>query len=350
VVAAVSVAMLVAMISGIVVHARIFSDFFTFRPRAAAQRRWLDLHNLLAVLCLPFLLMIVYTGLTIKSRTYLPVPAGPQRAAPSPKLATAPPAPVVSPDLTALYGDAERVLGAGRIAFVTVKEDKGARLFVASRAFDDRLNLSTDTATFDRASGALLGTTRVDRAAYLTQRVFAGLHFGQFAGLPVRWLYFLLGLAGTAMIATGLILFSIKRPNPVVAAISTACVTGLVFACLAHLTASRFLPVSQGDREWLEAVIFFAAWGAGFGHAALRPRVKAWCEQSFAIALLAAMLALADVAALAASRPFIDDARSPIDVFLIAVAFVFVILGRRYPGMVRDRELRRQRSPAPAGA
>src|SRR5690606_39216626 len=104
IVAAVSVAMLVAMLSGIIVHRRIFKDFFTFRPRAKAQRRWLDLHNLLAVLGLPFLLMIVYTGLSIKSQTYLPIPAGPRPVAPARPLA---PAPEVPPggmaSLTHLY-------------------------------------------------------------------------------------------------------------------------------------------------------------------------------------------------------------------------------------------------------
>ncbi len=55
--------MLVAAVSGIIIHKRIFRDFFTFRPRAAAQRSWLDGHNATGVVLLPFHLMIAYTGL-----------------------------------------------------------------------------------------------------------------------------------------------------------------------------------------------------------------------------------------------------------------------------------------------
>ncbi|WP_163591160.1 PepSY-associated TM helix domain-containing protein, partial [Klebsiella variicola] len=55
-------AMLVALISGIVTHRRIFADLFTFRRDKAAQRSWLDAHNVTGVLALPFHLMITYTG------------------------------------------------------------------------------------------------------------------------------------------------------------------------------------------------------------------------------------------------------------------------------------------------
>ncbi|KAG1243619.1 hypothetical protein G6F68_015757 [Rhizopus microsporus] len=65
--------MLLALVSGVVVHKRIFKDFFTFRP-GKGQRSWLDAHNLSAVLTLPFLFMIGYTGLTFFYSSYLPWP------------------------------------------------------------------------------------------------------------------------------------------------------------------------------------------------------------------------------------------------------------------------------------
>ena len=54
--------MLVAIISGIVTHRRIFADFFTFRP-GKGSRSWIDGHALVAVAALPYHLMITYTGL-----------------------------------------------------------------------------------------------------------------------------------------------------------------------------------------------------------------------------------------------------------------------------------------------
>ena len=64
-------AMLVAIISGIIIHKKIFKDFFTFRP-GKGQRSWLDGHNASAVLLLPFHLMITYTGLVIFFLIYMP--------------------------------------------------------------------------------------------------------------------------------------------------------------------------------------------------------------------------------------------------------------------------------------
>ncbi|EEF93383.1 hypothetical protein CATMIT_01987, partial [Catenibacterium mitsuokai DSM 15897] len=46
--------MLIAIFTGIVIHKRIFKDFFTFRPKNGGQRAWLDGHNLTGVLGLPF--------------------------------------------------------------------------------------------------------------------------------------------------------------------------------------------------------------------------------------------------------------------------------------------------------
>lgn len=63
IVGACAMVLLIALISGIVTHRRIFADFFTFRPDRSRQRAWLDAHNLFGVLALPFHLMITYTGL-----------------------------------------------------------------------------------------------------------------------------------------------------------------------------------------------------------------------------------------------------------------------------------------------
>lgn len=63
--------MLVALVSGIVIHKRFFKDFFVFRP-GKGPRSWLDVHNVGGVLVLPFHLMITYTGLVIFYLIYMP--------------------------------------------------------------------------------------------------------------------------------------------------------------------------------------------------------------------------------------------------------------------------------------
>ena len=64
--------MLVAMLTGIVAHKKIFKDFFTFRA-GKGHRSWLDAHNLLGVTTLPFHLMITWSGLLFFLFTYMPV-------------------------------------------------------------------------------------------------------------------------------------------------------------------------------------------------------------------------------------------------------------------------------------
>src|SRR5690606_17603614 len=69
---AAAVAALVALVTGVVVHRKLFADFFTLRLRRSAQRGWLDLHNVGAVVGLPFCLMICYTGLVTLMHQYMP--------------------------------------------------------------------------------------------------------------------------------------------------------------------------------------------------------------------------------------------------------------------------------------
>ncbi|MBL4836064.1 MAG: PepSY domain-containing protein, partial [Kordiimonadaceae bacterium] len=54
--------MFVSIITGVIVHKKIFKDFFTFRPQKG-QRSWLDMHNVLAVMSLPFHIIVTYSGL-----------------------------------------------------------------------------------------------------------------------------------------------------------------------------------------------------------------------------------------------------------------------------------------------
>ena len=65
--------MLAALVSGVVIHRKIFREFFTFRPGKHTQRSTLDLHNLTGVVALPFHFFFALSGLTIFAGIYLPV-------------------------------------------------------------------------------------------------------------------------------------------------------------------------------------------------------------------------------------------------------------------------------------
>ena len=65
-----SLFMLIAIVSGVVIHKRIFKDMFTFR-RNKGSRTWLDAHNISSVLALPFHLMITYWEADFQYATHL---------------------------------------------------------------------------------------------------------------------------------------------------------------------------------------------------------------------------------------------------------------------------------------
>ena len=57
--------MLAALVSGVVMHRRIFRELFTFRPNKQTRRSTLDLHNLTGVVALPFHFVFAFSGLVV---------------------------------------------------------------------------------------------------------------------------------------------------------------------------------------------------------------------------------------------------------------------------------------------
>ncbi|GAB3382290.1 hypothetical protein GCM10027514_22280 [Azotobacter armeniacus] len=125
----------------------------------------------------------------------------------------------------------------------------------------------------------------------------AGLHFAQFGGYPMRWLYFLCSAVSCAMIATGLVLFVIRQRLKVAEAnagqgfrlvecLNVGTVAGLMLGCVVLLWAGRLLPADLAGRAGLEVRLFFAVWALAFAHAWRRPPMAAWREQLWAVVLL----------------------------------------------------------------
>jgi uncharacterized iron-regulated membrane protein len=116
---------LLALVTGIVVHKKIFKDFFTFRP-GKGQRSWLDAHNVVGVTALPFFVMIIYSGLTLQG--YMPEPL---LAVPGAQKRPAPPveetSPVTRPSvpMTQIVEQAEKLLGPGEIGSISLGQPAG---------------------------------------------------------------------------------------------------------------------------------------------------------------------------------------------------------------------------------
>ncbi|MFX7878702.1 PepSY-associated TM helix domain-containing protein, partial [Acinetobacter baumannii] len=63
----------------------------------------------------------------------------------------------------------------------------------------------------DGATGKRLETRDSVGPAAEVRGVMYALHLGRFSDLQLRWLYFLVSLAGTAMVGTGLVMWTVKR-------------------------------------------------------------------------------------------------------------------------------------------
>lgn len=351
--------MLVAIVTGIIVHKKIFADFFTFRP-AKGQRSWLDAHNVLSVVALPFHLMITYSGLLFFAVTFMPLViaahygAGEEnRRLYSDELngrvaLLAEPAGVAAPlPLAPLLAQAEARWGEASVQSLDIRHpgDAQARVMVRQARFGPLRN--GETLVFDGASGELLEALPAIRSTpKAINDVLLGLHEGLFAGPLLRWLYFLSGLLGTAMIATGLVLWTVKRRQRaqkqigadhrglvLVERLNVGTVAGLPIAIAAYFWANRLIPAGlEGRAEW-EAHAMFIAWALLLLHALLRPVSRAWVEQAWiaaaAFTLLPVLNALTTDRHLGASLPQGDWVMAGFDLTMLAFGLAFAALAWR---------------------
>lgn len=304
-----SMAGLLVIMAGVLIHARLFKDFFSFRP-SQSPRRLLDLHNLSGVFALPFFLTILLSGLVLSFPQYLPAGIFAVYEEQAGELASeardtfSRPALGQSGQLASLDAMAAQARARwqdGEPAFVRVWHPGDAGAYVEiSRSLADRLSTDGETLFFDGASGQLLHQSRLQPAAS-TYSLLAGLHVTHFQQPLLRLLYFLAGIAGCLMLVSGLLYWNEKRRWRVpqgrvglrsVELLAAILVSGLPLATLSMLTANRLLPENLAQRASWEIWLFFAAWLVATLHGLLAifcsdASRAPWRAQCAAIALLA---------------------------------------------------------------
>lgn len=356
--------MLVAIVSGIITHRRFFRDFFTFRPFAHPQRAWLDGHNILGVIGLPFHIIIVYSGLITLMFLYFPWGAlwsyhGNQSAffadaydappAHSAKGASAVMVPFYAVLSTVRLENPH--FSAGRIV-VQNPGDQAATIAVF--ALDTSgLSARPDVLVFDAISGNEIFRNLEPSAIRESWNVLYGLHMGRFAEPVFRFVLFLLGVAGTGVVGTGLVLWSVKREKSVyfgagrglVHVLNVASLAGFPFACGVYFLANRLLPVGGAQRASWEVASFYAAIILCALFAILRSRRAVWRD---IFALTSACFGVLPIVGAATGLPgmFYSGGQTSTvlvigDGVMMAVALCFAILALRV-----SRQSHRQGKPA----
>jgi uncharacterized iron-regulated membrane protein len=360
-----SVIMFAGMITGIIAHKNIFKDFFTFRP-GKGQRSWLDGHNLLSVGSLPFHLIVTYSGLLFFVYQFMPaVPnlvydANEGRSVALqfyqgtygvPGATIAGPAGTAAPltALAPLLDEVDAQWGEGKTTSVEVRNPGDANARVIFRPLPSETIAFPDySLIFDGVSGALVENypgPYIYPAGYADQAL-KGLHKGLFAGPFLRVLYLFMGVAGTAMIGTGLLLWSNKRKSKLLVAdaqphfgivlvdcLNLGTLIGLPIAIAAYFWANRLLPAGMAGRaEWevhamyltLAALLLYPAW---------RPLDKAWRDllwlAAAAYCLLPVLNALTTARHLGNSLPQGDWIMAGFDLSALASGLVFAVFALR---------------------
>ncbi len=314
--------MLVALVSGVIIHRKLFREFFTFRPKKKLQRKVLDLHDLTGVVALPFHFFFALSGLIIFAYIYLPVsetvlqePAlkHAQAEAEAKGLPFAPadiPAPMGSVDT--MISQAKQIWRErgqpGEVGYLVVNYPGDSNAYVSIyRAGNDTVSLVGQGIHFNAVSGELIYQEPAPSVVGGINEFLTGLHLQHFEHWLLRWLYMIGGLAGCVCIATGFIFFLEKRKRDLESRLALRCVdalavstiTGMLLATISILVANRLLPPELVDKDVWEIRLFCGAWLLAMGHAFWRSAsmVKggvssAWQEQCWGIAALSALAVL----------------------------------------------------------
>lgn len=366
--------MLVALVAGVITHKKLFKDFFRLRWRSGGQRAWLDGHNLTGVLALPFHLMIAYTGVAIFATSYIfggtqasyggdveqffAEAGGSYERAEVGRPFTGP-----LHSLDALVADAQRRMGVP-VDWAAIHHPADASALISfGTEHSRRVAWDMQQVHYDAATGAFVQQSAPPTAGYDTYAFLGGLHMAQFGGAPLRWLYFVLGLAGCVMLATGMQVWVRKREQRVAAAgaasgyglvraLNVGVVAGMPFAVAAMLLANRLLPASLANRSTVEVQAFCAAWIAAALWGAARDRQGRGWRDLFALTAAAmAAIPLANVATaphshLAATVARGDGSLAAVDLLAAAFALAYAWLARRAQARARAQPRPPTRIPA----
>lgn len=309
-----SLGLMVALTTGLIIHRRIFAEFFTFRPGQGVRSR-LDAHTTFSVLALPFHLMITYSGVAILMFFFMPWAMFANYSNPLPyfemiisRTHTAPAsghtAPLVS--VNTVLSAAEVVWKGGRAERIRVTNPGNTNATITvDRHLNGLVAGPNANLTFNGVTGALVGPTSQTSAA--ATAIFS-LHLAHFARPALRWLLFLCGATGTAMVASGLILWTAKRRRnlldpeysrrgfQIVETLNVAVLAGYPAATAALFWANRLLPLSIASRANVEILCAFGCWGLLLVWSAARPMRKARVEVLGVAALLFLLLPIVNAA------------------------------------------------------
>jgi len=211
------------VITGIIAHKRITKDAFKLRRGGNGQQAQIDLHNRFGLWASPFHLVIGITGtyfglagiilIVIATLNY-----GGDRDAVVDQIFT--PDPVLAPQegkpaIGKAFAQMETLAPEKSPIFLTVHEVGEPEQFIEIYAKAPNRMIYAEGYRFDTA-GNYIGVAGYENGEWGKQLLWSmyRLHFGDFAGLVSKWLYFVLGVMLTMLCVSGMEIWLSKKAHP----------------------------------------------------------------------------------------------------------------------------------------
>ena len=323
-----------ALISGtVLLLPRLKRQLFALRPEGGRRRAWLDLHNLLGLTALPFHLVIAIT--TAVFVFYAPLEQAMRALSPAADTGVAeaagqgellPPATLLArAQAFAPALQAERMvfdaLDDRTEALVVVLGETatgGRRLYVALNPYGGALRYRNSGGSFYHA----------------VSDAFAALHFGNYGGYLLRWLYFVLALAGAVLFYTGNLLWLGKRARgerrdvQLLAALTVGTSCGAICGMATMLLTARFQPLLPLTAETLAHASYYLPFLAANAYALRRGAGATAVLLCISIVLLCAIPATTGLAA-AGWLPFAPRLLLPVDATALLLALTLYPFARK---------------------
>lgn len=298
--------LLLALLSGIIVHARFTESFTTYRPERSRHVRWLDTHNVIGVWLLPFHVMIAFSGALLGlAGIFISVLAfvvfqGDVEEAQSLLLGEEPePTNVVAPmaSVQSMIVDTDRHAPPGEVVFIDFHHwgDENAVVRI-SRTVPERLGLGKEF-VYRGATGELLEVRDFgDTYAGAVYAAMVPLHYGTFGGPVLKVAYALLGLGLCMLIVSGCYVWIERRrtraPRASMALerVVPAFTFGMAAATGAALASHHALDTT--DMPFWIGAVYFSTWLAVGAAVAMAP---AGARSKIGAAAVAAFFALAPI-------------------------------------------------------
>ncbi|WP_426286111.1 PepSY-associated TM helix domain-containing protein [Luteibacter sp. E-22] len=312
-----------ALLTGLLIHLpNLVRELFALRPGHNLKRLWQDAHNVIGILSLPFHVIFAITGallcLTLVMLIAFNTVAFDGKLMPAfERMTSALPATQDKGGTAVMLSPAElgararqAALSAGAASF----EPDYMRYVHYGRqgAAAEVRGTSTKTlgeygmVSLDATNGRVLGMqlSGVRDANHATYSAIFGLHFGSFGGLSLRWLYFVLGLAGAFLFYSGNLLYIESRrkrrqaDQPLkVRAMATATVGVCIGACFAISTtflANLLGPLWGASPTAIVQPVCFTAFAAAILWTFWRLPARAAVELLWATAFISVAVGLLD--------------------------------------------------------